>query len=122
MGIVLVVDDSPIMRNLMIDYLTDLGHHAIGAGTGEEALTHIRKRPFDLCICDLHLPALSGRDLYRHMEAVRPGLVCIFTDSMPDAISEEIVQEGRHAYLKKPFELYQLRAILERTLVIIRQF
>lgn len=121
MGRILVIDDSPIMRNLLLDFLSDLGHQTTSAGNREEAIMAIRQRPFDLCICDLHLPGIIGRDLQQTLDQIRPGLHYIFTDSMPDQISEEIIAEGRYPYLRKPFELSHFRLLIERQLIMTGQ-
>lgn len=121
MARILIVDDSAIMRNLLSDYLSDIGHDSITCGTGDEAITAMKTGHVDLCVCDLHLPRLSGYDLYKTLSAIQPNLKVIFTDSLPDRISEQVISEGYYSYLKKPFELTQLQNMLDKTLTPIRQ-
>lgn len=61
---VLVVDDMPSMRQVMLHMLTSLGHKDPDeASCGLEALKMLRQRDYDLLITDLHMPNLDGEQL-----------------------------------------------------------
>lgn len=59
-GLVLVVDDSPEMRDLIGDVLTDDGFDVVTASSGGRALSLMAERPPDLVITDLMMPGMSG--------------------------------------------------------------
>jgi len=66
---ILVVDDMPSMRQVMMHMLRSLGHDNVDeASNGVEALKKLRIRDYDLLITDLHMPNLDGRQL---LEKVR---------------------------------------------------
>ncbi len=117
MARVLVIDDSPIMREFIEATLLDLGHDVVAVSTGEDGIAYLRDESFDLCICDMHLPRMSGYDVLTAMSPEDTLDKWLFTDSMPDHNAEKIRSQGNYAYLRKPFELEQLRSELHRLLI-----
>ena len=61
---ILVVDDMPSMRQVMVHMLRSLGHNSLDeAANGVEALKKLRAQDYDLLITDLHMPNLDGKQL-----------------------------------------------------------
>jgi CheY-like chemotaxis protein len=116
MARILIIDDSPVMRNLMSDFLTDAGHEVDSCSDGQEGVAMALQRDYDVCICDLHMPKLNGYEVQKALMADRPEIKLIFTDSLPDHLSDKVREAGASYCLKKPFELNQLREILESLL------
>ena len=116
MAKILVIDDSAVMRDMMSDFLSDAGHEVDSCADGEEGIRLALENDYDVCICDLHMPRVNGYDVQKAVSAQRPETKLIFTDSLPDQLSEKVRQAGATHCLKKPFELDQLRTILESIL------
>lgn len=58
---ILVIDDEERVRELLLEYLDEFDEFSLhGAGSGEEALEHLRRLPVDLCVVDLRLPGMDG--------------------------------------------------------------
>src|SRR6186713_1293959 len=58
---ILVVEDAPAPRMLMLAILRSLGYHNLAeASNGQDALTLLRARPFDLMILDMEMPIMNG--------------------------------------------------------------
>jgi CheY-like chemotaxis protein len=117
MARILIVDDSTVIRNLLTEYLGELGHQVETAVDGVEGLEKARDGNYDMCICDLHLPKKNGYQLLTELGDDRGRMQFVFTDSMPDELYEHIQSSTGFICLRKPFDLEHLRAILERTLV-----
>ncbi len=66
---ILVVDDDPALRKLLIDLVTVEGHDADAAQTGNEALQLLLKNRYSLLAADLDLPGISGLNLIREIRA-----------------------------------------------------
>jgi len=66
---ILVVDDSPVNRELMRSILEPFGYVVVAAAGVREALVAARERVPDLIISDLHMPSASGFDLIRAFKA-----------------------------------------------------
>jgi PAS domain S-box-containing protein len=69
MAIVLVVDDHPVNRNLVVTLLGYHGHTVLEAGDGAEALRIARAQPPDLIVTDLVMPVMDGYELVRELRA-----------------------------------------------------
>ena len=66
---VLIVDDEPVVRELIAAHLSTDGNFSAGVSTGEEALTLLDHDSFDLVILDVRLPGMSGFDICRQIRA-----------------------------------------------------
>src|SRR5437660_12708477 len=66
---ILVVDDEPQLRRVMLATLTDLGYVVIAAKSGEEALEKFREEPPDLVLLDLNMPGIGGLETCRALRA-----------------------------------------------------
>ncbi len=113
MAKILIIDDSSVMRDLMSDFLSDAGHDVDTASDGDIGLEMALGNDYDVCICDMHMPKLSGYDVLVRIAPDKPDLQIVFTDSLPDHLSEKVKEAGNYKSLRKPFELNQLREILE---------
>jgi PAS domain S-box-containing protein len=110
----LVADDEPMVRNLVVRELQRLGYTVLAAGDGEEAVQLFeREGPrIDLVVLDLTMPRLGGRQAFARMEASRPGVRALFmTGHAPQSTGlAELVASGRAALVQKPFRAAQLAA------------
>ena len=120
MAKILIIDDSAVMRDLLSDYLSDSGHLVDVSADGKDGLEKALRNSYDVCICDMHMPGLNGYDVLSAIRPKKPDLQLIFTDSLPDQLSEKVQEAGPFHLLKKPFELEQLREIIEKLLMPIR--
>src|SRR5258708_20555547 len=67
---ILVVDDEPQLRRVMLATLTDLGYVVVDAKSGEEALEKFRHESPDLVLLDLNMPGIAALETCR---AIRSG-------------------------------------------------
>ena len=76
---VLVVEDEPLVRLLIIDVLDELGYKALEAGDGPAGLRILQSpQQIDLLITDIGLPGLNGRQVADAARVTRPGLKVLF--------------------------------------------
>jgi two-component system OmpR family response regulator len=117
---VLVVEDEPRMRALLVQALEDEGYRVDAVGDGLAALLLLRSRPFDAAAIDVGLPGMSGIELCRHIrrEGLTVGIVLV---TARDGLGDRILglDSGADDYLVKPFALEELaariRALLRRS-------
>ena len=62
---VLLVDDDPLVRNCLMDWLEDEGFSVSATSSAAEALTVLAAEPFHICISDLNLRGMNGDDFIR---------------------------------------------------------
>ena len=116
---VLVVDDDPTVREVVLAYLQQAGHATLEAPDGRNALVAARDQP-DLVVLDVMLPGMDGFEVCRRLRADRPELPII----MLTALGEEEdriagLDAGVDDYLSKPFSprelVLRVASVLRRT-------
>jgi DNA-binding NtrC family response regulator len=102
---VLVVDDDPILSEIISEVLTDEGHEVTHAGSAEEALVILQERSFPLVLSDLVMRRMTGLDLLREIQVKWPKtLVVIMTSYSSLQVVDEAMDSGAFEFLMKPFE------------------
>ena len=114
---VLVVDDEPEVRDLLVEHLRVRGYRAGAAADGRAAIAAVERAPsrYDLVLTDLHLPGADGLEVLRTIRALNVAIyVVIITGyaSLDSAI--QAVRLGAYDYLTKPFSLGQIDVLLAR--------
>jgi len=114
---ILVIDDQIEMARLLGDQLADAGYTAELAGGGAEALGLIRKKPFDLVICDLRMAEVDGLDVLEGVKAVAPFVPVIIMTAFGGIESAiDAIKRGAYHYLTKPFRLDEVLLFVDRAL------
>jgi len=112
---ILVVDDEPHILHYMRATLESWGHTVEVASDGTYALERALAGPFDVIICDLRMPHLSGREMYTKLARQDPRVAERIIFATGDTVRGDTLQFlealGR-PYLHKPFTLAELRAAL----------
>ena len=111
---ILVVDDSEVIRRLLNDYLTELGHRVDLAFDGQEGIDRALESEYHLIICDIHMPRKNGYQVYTEVSESKPETAFIMTDSLPDELAELAQKAGACCCLKKPFDLIEVRETVEQ--------
>ena len=102
---ILVVDDEPSIRKLVVDTLGPLGYKMIEAGNGDEALTVCKdfEEKIDLLLTDVIMPGMSGRVLAEILLVERPGLQVLYMSGYTDnVIAQQGVLEEGIFFINKP--------------------
>ncbi|MCB9793048.1 MAG: response regulator [Alphaproteobacteria bacterium] len=111
---VLIVDDDPVMGELVRIHLAHFGCDVVGCLDSETALAQLSKERFDMLMTDLHMPGMDGPTLIRvarGRDIAPPHLVLMTADATPQvpAIAE---RSGFHALLVKPVTQESLRRVM----------
>ena len=113
----LIVDDEPLIRASLAEFLTQEGFAVTCCGSAEEGLIQAKRTAFDLAICDLQLPGIDGLDLLDRLLKVSPEtFVLLITayGTMESAVAA--FRRGAHDYLMKPLMLEEVLAKIRRLL------
>jgi two-component system, cell cycle sensor histidine kinase and response regulator CckA len=113
---VLVVDDEPEIRKLVAAMVTQFGHTALTADSGEHALTLFRHHghPIELLITDVIAPGMSGPMLADRLTALQPDLKVLYISGYDNThVVQKYVVEKGHALLPKPFTVEELKEKME---------
>jgi two-component system NtrC family sensor kinase len=115
---VLVVDDEPVLRELLSDLLKSAGHTVETARDGRAALRAALEKSFDVILSDLKMPGLDGQGLYEAVCKERPAMRTRFVFTTGDVVnpeSEGFLQDTGCPYLSKPFKLEAILAVVAQT-------
>lgn len=114
---VLIVDDEPIVRESIRDWLKDAGYQVATAETGEEALEMIGKQDFSVMVLDIRLPGQTGITVLKEVKTQRPWIKSIIITAYPSAeTTTEAKRLGAIDYLIKPVAPDDLERLIRETL------
>ncbi|HSB72066.1 MAG TPA: response regulator [Candidatus Methylomirabilis sp.] len=114
---VLVVDDDPEMRALVLDVLRNEGYEVVEAKDGTEAVLALRAREFNVILMDKNMPGPSGLDLLPGFQRVCPRSRIIMMTAFGDVPSYmEALEKGAVEYLFKPFRMEEMKAAIQKAL------
>jgi two-component system OmpR family response regulator len=115
---ILVADDDPHIRQLIVFALAKAGLTAIEADDGEAALAQIAAHAPDLIILDINMPRMDGLELCRRLRATSD-LPILFLSSRDDEIDRVLgIELGADDYVTKPFSP---REVVARVMAILRR-
>ena len=110
---VLVVDDEPLVLDVLAEALRKKGFPVRTAGTFAEGLARLKAERFGCLLADKNLPDGSGLDLIRAMREAQPYVACLVMTGYPNADSIlQALRLGAVDYLEKPFP--HLAIVLEK--------
>ena len=117
---VLVVDDSPTMRQMVAFTLTSAGYQVVEAGTGTEAVGTVNggAKP-DLVVTDLNMPEMDGITLIkeiRKMPALKFTPILMLTTEASDDKKKAGQAAGATGWIVKPFNPEQMMAVIKKVL------
>ena len=118
-GVILVVDDQEMIRNMAKTMLEKFGFEVLTAEDGVEALEIFRHKHADvrLVLTDLSMPRMNGWETLAALREIRPDIPVILASGYDEAK----VMEGSHAerpeaFLSKPYPMADLKAALDKAL------
>ncbi|MBQ1072516.1 SpoIIE family protein phosphatase [Micromonospora sp. C31] len=109
---VLVVDDSPTKRYLLVSWLSRAGFAVLEAETGSEALARVGVDAIDLVVLDVRLPDLNGFEVCERIKAAHPAMPVIHVSAHAVDVADRAqgLTRGADAYLAEPIEPEELVA------------
>ncbi|NML07883.1 response regulator transcription factor [Sphingomonas sp. G-3-2-10] len=115
---ILVVDDDPHIRQLLVFAFAKAGLESIEAGDGEEALALAASHSPDLVVLDINMPKMDGLEVCRRLRA-EGDLPILFLSSRDDEIDRVLgIELGADDYVVKPFSP---REVVARVMAILRR-
>jgi PAS domain S-box-containing protein len=105
--VVLLVEDEPVVRGLIMEVLADLGYNAIEADDGPTGLSILQsQKRIDLLVTDIGLPGLNGRQIADAARKSRPDLKVLFMTGYAEnaAMASGFLEDGMEM-ITKPFAM-----------------
>ena len=117
MATILLAEDDESMRRFLRKALERAGHSVVDAGQGDEALTELQLREFDLLLTYIVMPVMDGIELARRAAEIDPDMKIMFITGFAAVALNPANQAPEDAkVLSKPFHLKDLVQEVERTI------
>jgi CheY-like chemotaxis protein len=107
---ILVVEDDPDARSILLELLNMLGHRTAEAGSAEDALRICQAQPFDVLLTDYKLPGMTGLELARQVVGINKATRIVFSSGH----GPELMRDAGFPckILTKPFSVEALQDVL----------
>ena len=114
---ILIVDDEPLIRSTLAEYMTQEGFDLTACAGAEEALRAAAEQPFDVALCDVQMPGMDGIELLERLLKISPQtFVLLITAYATVENAVQAFQRGAHDYLMKPILLDEVLGKIKRLL------
>ena len=121
---ILVVEDEPAISDVCRRVITSEGFEVDSAINGKVAQDMIDEKQYDLCLIDIRLPTMDGKELYQWLKKqhlkVADGVIFTTGDVM-GKVTQIFLEQASRPFLPKPFTPDELRAIVRETLMHIEE-
>ncbi len=111
---ILVVDDEPMIRDLLSQFLTVRGYRVRTAQDGSQALAMVKQEQPQLIILDLYMPDMNGLEVLRKLRSQKyKGGVVVLTASQDEKLLQQVLELGSVDVMGKPVDLERLGLVIQ---------
>lgn len=104
-SLISIVDDDQSFRDSMRRLVKSLGYTVAVFPSAAEFLASPRRSATDCLVADVHMPEMTGIELFMHLIGTGQGIPTILVTAFPDdRVQERMLSEGVRCYLRKPLE------------------
>ena len=112
---VLVIEDQETVREVCRQVIRSIGHRALVAESGAQALEIMERQQVDIVIADIKMPGMIGGDLLQEMKSRNPRVeVAVVTSNATVPAAVRAMKLGASDYIVKPFSTEEIRVVIER--------
>ena len=117
---ILVVDDEPDVREVLVEYFATYGYAVMGAESAGAAKAMAAEHAIDLALVDIHMPGEDGLSLARHLRERYATMAIVMLTSAATVVDRIVgLEMGADDYVPKPFDprelLARVKSVLRRT-------
>jgi DNA-binding NtrC family response regulator len=117
MARILVIDDDPVILDLIAEILKTNGYEVVVAPDGEAGIKELHNDFYDIVLTDLVMPNGDGMDVLNHVVTKLPQTMCImFTGYGTIKTSVDAIKRGAFDYITKPVTSDELMVVMEKAL------
>ena len=114
---ILVVDDEQDVCSGIVEFLVEQGHKAVAAVGGDEAISEMAVKTFDLVVTDIRMPGTDGMHVLRVVKERWPDTgVVLMTAYGSKETAIEALRLGAYDYIEKPFDVADLMNVISNCL------
>jgi DNA-binding NtrC family response regulator len=117
MARILVIDDDPVILEVIAEILSRNGYEVVAAPNGESGIREVSNNYFDLVLTDLVMPDIGGMEVLAHVVSTNPKTLCIILTAYGTIKSSvEAIRNGAFNYITKPITASELLTVVEKAL------
>lgn len=117
MANILVIDDNLDICQLLQRFLSKKGHEVETTLSGEDGISLIKEKTYDLIFCDFNLRKMEGREVLQQVKAISPQTkVAIITGYADVRIAVEVMKKGAFDYVVKPLIPDEILSLIDRAM------
>ena len=114
---ILIIDDEPVIRDLLFDVLSRKGYTVDTAEDGSAGLKKAESERYCVVFTDIRMPGMNGVEVYRRLKTISPcSKVIVMTGYGLEEMIQEALDLGAFADVKKPFDLELIYGLVERAI------
>ncbi|TPW07391.1 MAG: GAF sensor hybrid histidine kinase, partial [bacterium] len=103
---ILVVDDEPEIRDVLVEGLNEAGYKVTSVGSGREAITRLGLVHYDVVLTDLGMPDITGWDVVASARATQPAIILGLVTGWGETLDpRQVAESGVMFVIPKPFEV-----------------
>ena len=111
----LVVDDEPLIREVLVRARIAHNWRASAVQSGEEALARLEEQKFDLIFLDFFMAGMNGAQTFQEIRCIDESAQAVIITGIPDSqMMAEALKTGPFAIMQKPFDVDHLRSVLDQ--------
>lgn len=118
---ILLVEDSPEVSLITVEYLTELGHRAVAVTDAERALQELAHTSFHVVMTDVSLPGMSGIELAKEVVKKYPKLPVVIASGYGSLNVEFLMGQDHPSVLvlPKPYDMGMLQETLSKAAAVV---
>jgi two-component system response regulator (stage 0 sporulation protein F) len=114
---ILIIDDEPVIRELLFDVLSRKGYQVDTAEDGLKGLKKAESRKYDIVFTDIRMPGMNGVEVYKRLKVISPeSRVIVMTGYGLEQMIQEALNLGAFADVRKPFDLKLIYSLVDQAL------
>lgn len=118
---ILIIDDEPVIRDLLFDVLTRKGYQVDTAEDGFQGLEKAEAKKYDVVFTDIRMPGMNGVEVYKRLKVISPeSRVIVMTGYGLEKMIQEALNLGAFADVRKPFDLKLIYTLVEQALKSVK--
>lgn len=112
---ILIVDDEPLIRLSLTDWLKEENYLTHAVEDGPSAVAAVQREPWDIILLDLKMSGMDGVEVLREVKKIAPQTTVIMMTAYASVVSSvQAMKEGAYDYIVKPFDVQELTLLLKR--------
>jgi len=117
MAKILVMDDEPSLRNILASTVTSMGHTAVQAEGGKQAIEVAKKENPEIALLDFQVPDMDGLEVLKELKTLNPAIKCIMLSGSADIeMAVVAMKKGATDLIGKPFKIDEIKAVITKVL------